>query len=142
MKTRKILNTKKMVAMLTAVALVISTVSAQPVGKSVKGLPGEPLTVKYVGSDDDYLTFEITITTANVKYSELQINDANDGSLYAEILKSTSKTETVKIEKKDDNQNLRFELIAGDKKYFKSFEVNTKVIEKTTVLEGSISSRF
>jgi hypothetical protein len=141
MKTRKVLNSKKMVAMLAAVALIISTVSAQPVSKSCKDLPDEPLSVKYIGADDNYLTFQITITATNAKHSVLHINDASVGSLYAETLQGGSKIQTIKIEKEDNAQNISFELIAGKKTYEKSFVINTSVIEKTTVSEGSIVAR-
>ena len=135
MKTRKMVLTKKIVTTLTAFALLASA-SAQPFNTTAKSLPGEPLSVKYIGADDDYLLFQVTIQTNDAIHPVLHIADKNAGELYAETIKSNSIVENIKIEK-TENQDLNFELVEGKKTYCKSFTVNTSMIEKTTVSEGN-----
>jgi len=134
MKTRKMVHTKKILTAFTAFALFASA-SAQPLSTTAKSLPGEPLSVKYLGADDDYLLFQVTIQTNDVVHPVLHIADKNAGELYAETIKSNSIIENIKIEK-NENQDLSFELVEGKKTYCKSFTFNTSMIEKTTVSEG------
>ena len=134
MKTRKMVLTKKILTTLTAFALLASA-SAQQLSTSAKSLPGEPLSVKYLGADDDYLLFQVTIQTNDVAYPVLHIADKNAGELYSEKIKGNSIVENIRIEK-NENQDLSFELVEGKKTYSKSFTVNTSMIEKTTVSEG------
>ena len=134
MKTRKMVHIKKILTTLTAFAL-LANASARPLNTTAKSLPGEPLSVKYIGADDDYLLFQVTIQTNDAIHPVLHIADKNAGELYAETIKSNSIVENIKIEK-NENQDLSFELVEGKKTYSKSFTVNTSMIEKTTVSEG------
>ena len=79
-------------------ALAVGTVSAQPTSPT----PNEPLTVKYIGADDNYLVFEITVNTTGIQNSVLLIDDANVGELYTQKLFSNTKVEKIKIEKNDE----------------------------------------
>ena len=98
----------------------------------------EPLTVKYLGSDDDYLTFEVTVQPQVSGSAFFAIADKNEGELYTANLASNFNIKTVKIEKRD-NQVLDFKLVVGKNSYSKSFSVNTNKVETTTVLEGGIT---
>jgi hypothetical protein len=94
--------------------------------------------VKYLGSDGDYLVFEVKIQSPLSDNASFRVEDSNDGTLYTSRIKDASKLTRVKIEKKD-YQALNFKLVVGSKVYSKSFSVNTKMIDRTTVSESDIT---
>lgn len=98
----------------------------------------EPLAVKYLGSDGEYLTFQVTMTPQTEGTALFAIDDKYEGQLYAANVTSPLKVNTVKIEKRDD-QVLNFKLVVGKKTYTKSFSVNTSKVERTTVAENDIT---
>lgn len=91
----------------------------------------EPLTVRFIGSQDDYLVFRVEIKTGNVDHSILQIEDVSEGELYSSRINSNSKFQVMKIEKRE-NQVLDFKLISGKKIYTKTYttESNNKLFQK------------
>jgi hypothetical protein len=97
-----------------------------------------PLAVKYLGSDGDYLTFQVTVQPGVPGNTLFAIADKNEGELYASNVTPGFKVKTVKIEKRDD-QVLNFKLVIGKKTYSKSFSVNTGKVETTTVSESEIT---
>lgn len=126
-------NLKNITTAIIAVILFANTATAQKVSVSKDA----PLTVKYLGSQEDYLIFQVEVNTASGNFSLLKINDKADGELYSQSCKSTSKTQTFKIEKKD-SQELSFKLLSGKNVYTKTFSSNTSIIEKTTVNENDM----
>jgi hypothetical protein len=141
MKMKKFLISKTPVALFWGLVILIGSASAQPLNGPDKKSSAEPLTVKYEGVDGDYLLFEITVNTTDVKRPELRIIDENTGPFYLQTLTSGEQVEKIKIEKKDE-QNLSFELTAGKDTYNKSFAVNTCFTEKTTVTETEVVSNY
>lgn len=127
-------NLKNITTAIIAVVLFATSASAQSV-KSVT--TNEPLSVKYIGNEEDYLYFQVEINTGNANYSLLKINDKADGELYSQSWKSNAKFQTFKIEKKD-NQQLNFKLLSGNKVYSKTFSATTSLVEKTIVNENDI----
>jgi len=95
--------------------------------------------VKYLGSDADYLVFEVKIEAPVLESASFRVEDSNDGVLYATNQKDIATLKRVKIEKKD-YQALNFKLVVGKKTYSKSFSVNTSMIERTTVSESDITA--
>ena len=91
----------------------------------------EPLTVRFIGSQDDYLVFRVEIKTGNVDHSILQIEDAVEGELYSSRINSNSKFQVMKIEKRE-NQVLDFKLISNKRVYTKTYttENNNKLFQK------------
>ncbi len=94
--------------------------------------------VKYLGSDGEYLVFEVKIQSPITGNASFRVEDSNDGTLYTSKVKDASKLTRVKIEKKD-YQGLNFKLVVGSKTYSKSFSVNTSMIDRTTVSESDIT---
>lgn len=127
-------NLKNITTAIFAVVLFANFASAQ----SVKPVTAnEPLSVKYIGNEEDYLYFQVEINTGNGNYSLLKINDKAEGELYSQSWKSNAKFQTFKIEKKD-GQQLNFRLLSGNKVYSKTFSATTSLVEKIIVNENDI----
>jgi hypothetical protein len=127
-------NLKNIATAITAVVLFATTTTAQTV-TTVNTT--EPLTVKYIGAEEDYLFFQVEIKAGNSNFSLLKINDKTEGELFSENLKAIGKFKTFKIEKMD-GQELSFKLLTGKKVYIKTFSVTTSAVEKTTVNENDV----
>ncbi|MES2891281.1 MAG: hypothetical protein V4725_04690 [Bacteroidota bacterium] len=94
--------------------------------------------VKYLGSDAEYLVFEVKIESPVLESASFKVEDGNEGVLYSANQKDMAAVKRVKIEKKD-YQSLNFKLVVGKKTYSKSFSVNTSMIERTNVAESEIT---
>jgi len=127
-------NLKNIITAIIAVVLFATTATAQT-AKPVTAT--EPFNVKYIGNEEDYLYFQVEINTGNNNFSLLKINDKAEGELYSQSWRTTLKTQTFKIEKKD-GQELNFKLLSGNKVYSKTFSASTSSIEKTTVNENDM----
>ena len=132
---------KKIIATLAVITILTNAANAQASDTSAKSLTIEPLNVKYIGAEDDYLVFEITVNSTQKLHPVLNIDDKNAGLLYSETFKENTEVQTVKIEKKED-QALSFELVTDKATYHKDFNVNTSTIEKITVQESGIVTRY
>ena len=132
---------KKLISILVAVTtlLVISNgVNAQALQTSYSVSAQEPFVVKYLGNDENYLTFQITVQPKAAARAIFAISDKNEGEIYATNLNSRFAFKTVKIEKRE-GQELNFKLISEGKTYSKSFSVNTNIIQTTIVSERDIT---
>ena len=132
---------KKLIRILVAVTtlLVISNgVNAQALQTSYSVSVEEPFEVKYLGNDENYLTFQITVQPKASARAIFAISDKNEGEIYATNLNSRFAFKTVKIEKRE-GQELNFKLISAGKTYSKSFSVNTNIVETTIVSERDIT---
>ncbi|MBC7886829.1 MAG: hypothetical protein H7Z13_03005 [Ferruginibacter sp.] len=98
----------------------------------------EPLAVKYLGNDENYLMFEVSVQPQMDSKALFAIADRKEGELYSSTVTPSFKVKTVKIEKRDD-QELNFKLVIGKKTYSKSFSINTNEVETTTVAESDIT---
>jgi hypothetical protein len=85
-----------------------------------------PLSVQYMGEEDGYLFFQVSVNTLEAKKASLSINDKNEGEIYNAAL-SNNKTQTLKIEKRE-NQELNFQLQIGKNNFSKSFIVVPTVV--------------
>ena len=103
--------------------------TAIPVSNPIE--TSEPFSVRFLGSQDDYLIFRVEIKTGEVNQSVLQIDDAIEGELYSNYINTNSKSQVMKIEKRE-NQVLDFKLISGKKVYTKTYttESNNKLFQK------------
>jgi len=98
----------------------------------------EPLTVKYLGSEGDYLYFEVSLKPQTEGKAKFEIVDKNEGAFYAAGVSNDFKVKTYKVEKRED-QVLDFRLHFGKKTYSKTFSINTSLVENTTVAAGDIT---
>ena len=98
----------------------------------------EPLKVKYLGDDGQYLHFEVTMQLQNPSKAVFAVEERNEGELYASAVRKNYKVQTVKIEK-GAYEALNFKLVSGKKTYSKSFSVNTSLVETTRVTANDIT---
>ncbi|MEP7164446.1 MAG: hypothetical protein ABI741_07125 [Ferruginibacter sp.] len=91
----------------------------------------EPLTVRFLGSRGDWLVFRVEVKTGDIDHSTLQIDDAIEGELYSNPIHTNSRSQVMKIEKRD-NQVLDFRLFSGKKVYTKTYttDSNNKLFQK------------
>lgn len=125
-------------AVLVAILVISNSVNAQALQAGYSVSVEEPFAVKYLGNDDNYLTFRITIAPSVADKAMLAISDNREGEIYTTSLSSRYAYKTIKIEKRD-RQELNFKLISGGKTYFKSFSANTRIVETTIVSERDIT---
>jgi hypothetical protein len=131
---------KNIVVAFASIVIFTNITHAQAVKTSYSVNYEEPLAVKYIGTDGEYLLFQVTVKSEAPVYRSLVITDENEGELYSSNIRPALSVKTVKIEKRSD-QVLNFKLTVGRKAYSKSFTVNTNRIETTTVAENSITLR-
>jgi asparagine N-glycosylation enzyme membrane subunit Stt3 len=126
---------------IAAFSLVIfaNVANAQEVKASYSVNAEEPLKVKYLGDEGEYLLFQVTAKAHEPSKAKFAISDKTEGTLYSSTLPTNITVTNVKVEKKDANQLLNFELFVGKEKYSKLFSVNTSVVETITVSERDIT---
>ena len=130
----------KNIAVAVASLVIFSNVTnAQAIKASYSVNAEEPMKVKYLGDDGEYLLFQVTLQAKTPATSVFAIDDQQEGELYSALLADTNKVQTVKIEKKAEGQVLDFKLVSGKKTYLKSFSVNQSLIETTTVSETAVT---
>ncbi len=94
----------------------------------------DPMAVKFLGNDGNFLTFRVTMLSQIPDYAFLAIGDKNEGVLYSAFFTTKYKVQKVKIEKRDD-QVLNFKLIIDKKTYSKSYSVNAGKLETATAIK-------
>ncbi len=99
----------------------------------------EPISVKYLGDEGEYLLFQVTLKAENRASALFAIVDKNEGELYSSVFTGSFKVQTIKIEKRDEDQVLNFKLVLGKKTFLKSFSVNTSLVKTVTVAEHDIT---
>ena len=109
-----------------------NTTSAQALRSSYSIKADEPIEVKYLGVDGNYLLFQVVVNSYEKGHTSFKLTDKWDGELYSDYIRANNKVTTYKIEKKD-NQELEFKLLLGNKVFSKSFFVNTARVENTIV---------
>ena len=127
-------NFKAVSTVLVVMLLMAGSLSAQTFENIIKK---DNFSVKYTGTESNYLLFEVATSTIGDGNNILKISDKLEGELYAQNWKPKSPTQIFKIEKRD-GQQLIFNLLVGDKVYTKTFSATTRMIEKTTVEENGL----
>jgi len=112
--------------------------NAQNVFNPASVKSGEPLYVKYIETQGDYLIFTVEINAAISNKSTFKIDDAVEGELYSNTVNTSSKVQTMKIEKRE-NQVLDFKLVSGSTVYIKTFTTYAGVIEQSYAIEKGIA---
>ena len=125
---------------LAAISLVIfsNITHAQSLKAGYSVSSEEPLKVKYLGTDDVYLHFEVTMQLQSSSKAVFAVEEKNEGELYSSLVRNNYKVQTVKIEK-GSYDALNFKLVVGKKTYSKSFAVNTSLVESTLVTASDIT---
>ena len=119
---------KNIAAALSAIVLFAgNSIAGTTVNKPVNGIyyadepMAELMTVNYIGENEDYLFFEVSVKAGSNKKVSIAVNDAEEGELYSATFRADKK-QTLKIEKRY-NQQLDFSVKSGNKSYSKSFTV-------------------
>ncbi len=106
-----------------AFVMLSATANATTIDSTGTNFPVEdPITVKFLGNDGDYLLFQIVTKSADAKHTSLEVFDKEAGQLYSTPINSNYKVQTMKIEK-TYQQNLDFNLVIDGKVYSKSFSI-------------------
>jgi hypothetical protein len=133
------MTTLKNIAVAVASMVIFTNITnAQTVKASYSANYEEPIAIKYLGNDGDYLLFRVSLQAPVSGSTYFEITDKTEGELYSSNLAANFKVQTIKIEKKDD-QELSFKLVVGKRTFSKSFSVNTSTVETTTVSENDIT---
>lgn len=133
------MTTLKNIAVAVATIVIFTNITnAQAVKASYSVNYEEPMAIKYLGNDGEYLTFQVSVQPTVSGSAFFEITDTNEGALYSSNIANYNKVQTIKIEKRDD-QELNFKLVIGKKTFSKSFSVNTSKVVTTTVSENDIT---
>jgi hypothetical protein len=133
------MTTLKNIAVAVASLVIFTNITNAQTAKSTYSVNyEEPMKVKYLGDDGEYLSFEVTFTSESPKKSRFVIEDKNDAELYGAYFDSKPGKQTIKIEKSEVGA-LNFKLFVDKKMYSKSFSVNTSLVETITVAENDLT---
>lgn len=132
-------NLKNIAVAVASIVIFSNITNAQSLKANYSVSAEEPLKVKYLGEDGEYLLFEVTLQSKNPLNTVFAIDDKEEGELYSSALVKNFKVHTVKIEKRDEGQVLNFKLMSGKKTYLKSFSINTSLVETVIVAENDIT---
>lgn len=129
---------KKSLIITAGIFTLLLNANAQNISKAqiIKG--EEPLQVKYIETQGDYLVFSVEVKAEGANRPVLSIDDVVEGELYSNIIGGRSKVQTMKIEKRE-NQVLDFKLVSGKSVYVKTFTTYAGVIEQAKGSEKSIA---
>ncbi len=128
-------NLRKVTTAILATLLISSAASAQVINPS----DADDFAVKYTGTEDNYLCFNVTVASALLRNAFLKVEDTNEGEIYSENFNKTATTVKFKIEKKQ-GQILTFKLTSGKNVFARTFTSDIKLVEQVTVSENSIAS--
>ena len=130
---------KSILVAIIALIIFTSSSNAQVLTASYNVNSEDPMVVKYLGDDGAYLLFHVALASNKVNNALFAIEDKTEGELYSAAFATSIKTQTVKIEKKKDDQVLNFKLVVGKTTFIKSFSANTRIVETTTVTEADLT---
>ena len=132
-------NLKNIAVAVASMVIFANITNAQTLKANYSVSYEEPLKVKYLGDEGQYLLFEVVLQTGTSANPSFSIKDKKEGEFYSSINEPNLKPRTFKIEKRDDAQVLNFNLVIGKKTYTKTFTVNKTTVEKIDVAERDIT---
>ena len=115
-------NFKNIAFALIALVVSVTAINAKSLNPANAFSGEEPFTVKYVGNEGNYLIFKVIVNSDNTSNTSFGISNKSEGEIYSENIKSPSKTQILKIEKRHD-QDLDFKLKIGQEVYSRSFAI-------------------
>lgn len=128
LKQKKMKNVIRIIPAMLMMFLLSNNASAQKSNNQVK-----PFDVQYVGSNEGYLTFTISVAGSTKQHAALKISEKNEGEIFSEYWGKNITSKTFKIEKKDVN-DLSFTLFIGNQNFTKKIVINTITDEKNIVI--------
>ncbi len=128
-------NFKSLLTVILALFLVSTLSNAQVAKVTTLNNSNEPLKVKYLGSEDSFLYFQVTANNMGSTFSQIKIYDKIDGEIFSQNFKYSNYVQNFKIEKRE-NQELNFKISFGNKVYSKTFSTIITTIEK--VVENDV----
>lgn len=138
LKLKSMKKLKKIAVAVASLVLFSNITNAQTLTTVNSVTYEEPLKVKYLGEDGEYLRFEVTFQPGISSKALFAIEERKEGELYSSFVGADFKVQKIKIEK-GDYRSLNFKLFNGKKTYSKSFSVNTSLVETTTVSESDLT---
>ncbi len=125
---------KLMVTAIAAFVLINSSAAAQDVTYPYATQEIQPFAVKYMGTDGNYLVFQVVMQSPVKKISSFSVNDVAEGELYSTNFRAPYKKQILKIEKKADEQELDFRFVSGKNVYLKTFYTNKTVVDNVVAV--------
>lgn len=132
----KLKNIAVAVASLVIFSNITNAQTAVPT--SYQAAYAEPFTVKYLGSEEGYLVFQVSLKSEKYGKARFKLEDKEAGTLYDNSFNANFNIKTLKVEKRDQ-QVLDFTVTLNKVTYSKSFSVFTNQVENVTVSEGDIT---
>lgn len=118
-------KTKLILTALTTTFLMYGTAAvAQDVTYPYATKMPEPISVKYIGTEGEYLLFKVTLNSDVASKASFKIEDRTEGQLYSVKFNTAYKTQLLKIEKQE-YQELDFKLVNGKNVFVKTFKNDT-----------------
>lgn len=119
-KIKNILTVLSVMVLLSGTCYADTTsLNTAVAGDPVANSSAEPLSVQYIGQDENYLIFQVTVKSGGFQMVSFALNDRAEGELYTSVFTS-DKVQTFKIEKRE-NQELNFNLQVGKKTFSRYF---------------------
>lgn len=92
--------------------------------------------IRFVGSNTDFINFEVTVRQSGSQKQTLRIFDENGVELYREIIGKGEFTKLVKVVR-NDYARLNFVVDAQNNQFRKSFSIRNEVVERLNVVEAN-----
>lgn len=129
---------KSLVLSAVLAVATVTTVNAQTV-VAVEKLTTEKANtpeVRFVGSNPDFINFEVSLRQNGNQKQTLRILDENGVELYREIIRKGEFAKLVKVVR-NDYSRLDFVIDAQNSQYKKSFNIRNEVVERLNVEEAN-----
>jgi hypothetical protein len=92
--------------------------------------------IRFVGSNTDFINFEVSVRQFGNQKQTLRIFDENGVELYREIIGKGEFTKLVKVVR-NDYARLNFVVDAQNNQFRKSFSIRNEVVERLNVEEAN-----
>lgn len=92
--------------------------------------------IRFVGSNTDFINFEVSVRQSGNQKQTLRIFDENGVELYREIIGKGEFTKLVKVVR-NDYARLNFVVDAPNNQFKKSFSIRNEVVERLNVVEAN-----
>jgi|LakMenEpi03Aug12_release.lakeMendotaPanAssembly.Ray.scaffolds.fasta_scaffold18061_7 hypothetical protein len=129
---------KSLVLSAVLAVATVTTVNAQTVVAVEKFTTEKANTpeVRFVGSNPDFINFEVSLRQNGNQKQTLRILDENGVELYREIIRKGEFAKLVKVVR-NDYSRLNFVIDAQNSQYKKSFNIRNEVVERLNVEEAN-----
>lgn len=132
-------NFLKSLVMSVVLAMVTVTVVKAQVVVALEKVSAEKQNnpeIRFVGSNTDFINFEVSVRQSGNQKQTLRIFDENGVELYREIIGKGEFTKLVKVVR-NDYARLNFVVDAPNNQFKKSFSIRNEVVERLNVVEAN-----